>query len=364
MAKILFPTPDAPPKRGGVARYIASVLAVRPEVALDVLPERLGTFGVLLRLWKQRRVFDVLWTSHVLPVGTACFLFSCVRPLPYTVFLHGLDFDLARRNVWKRFVVRAVLGRAHAVVANSQALAREVSVFAQRRDVQVVYPCVSDAFVAASQHTRKGLAHFMPEELAKMFVSQMASMTGAGVSIIKQDPSASVKFLTVARLVARKGHAKVLAALVHVPYATYTIVGDGPERAALEAQALALGVGNRVCFLPQVADEDLPALYASHDVFVMPTTKHAHDREGFGIVYAEAGLFGLPCIATHVPGVDEVIAANETGILIPDTPEALVDAMTTLAASPGMRSRMGSAARVRVLAHFTEAQFRVAIAHI
>lgn len=358
MSKILLPTPDAPPKRGGVARYIGATIRARADVEVDVLLENWGTMKVFLHLLRRADRANI-WTHHVFPVGTACYLLSSVirRPLSYTVFLHGLDFDLARRNIWKRFLARRILRRASGVITNSVSLQKEVSAFTGRDDIHVVYPCVSAEFVKASETVRKGLAHRTPEELAKLFMSQMVAMTGSGISVSRNASDEPVRLLTVARLVERKGHTKVLRVMVDIPKITYTIIGDGPMHESLKKEAEELGVADRVSFLTEVTDEQLPGLYAAHDIFVMPTTKSEQDREGFGIVYAEAGLFGLPCVATDIPGVDEVVLHEVTGMLIQDAPHALSEAIKKLAASPGLRSRMGTAARKHVLENFTEERF-------
>lgn len=367
MSKILLPTPDAPPKRGGVARYIGATLRARTDIEVEVLPENWGTLRVFLHLLRCERRTGI-WTHHIFPVGTACYLLSvlsvvicpiCCYP-SYSVFLHGLDFDLARRNIWKRFLARRILQRASGIITNSASLQKEVSAFTNRNDIRVVYPCVSAEFVKASETTRKGLVHRTPEELAKLFMSQMVTATGSGISMVqhaKTPEELVVRLLTVARLVERKGHAKVLRAMVDLVNVMYTIVGDGPMRESLKKEAEELGIAGRVTFLTEVNDEQLPEIYVAHDIFVMPTTKSERDREGFGIVYAEAGLFGLPCIATDIPGVDEVIVHEATGMLIQDTSHALSEAMKKLAASPGLRSRMGSAARKYVLENFTEERF-------
>jgi phosphatidyl-myo-inositol dimannoside synthase len=362
MSKILLLTPDAPPKRGGVARYIGATLRARSDIFLDVLPVRAGTLWIFLRLFRFRP--QEIWTHHIVPVGTACWLYSFFHLTSYTVFLHGLDFDLVRRNVWKRFLARRILLRAKRVVVNSKSLRHEVVQFIKRDDVEVIYPCVSSELIVASETKRKGLKHHTPEELAKMFVSQVAGSVGAGVAVVKKDAQESVKLLTVARLVERKGHVKVLRALQKVPNVTYTIVGDGPMREVLHQEAMVLGVIDRVSFLATVSDEQLPNVYASHDIFVMPTTKSEYDREGFGIVYAEAGVFGLPCIATDIPGVNEAIVHKSTGLLIEDTPRAFCEAIKKLADSPGLRSRLGGSARVYVLEQFTEKVFADKISYL
>lgn len=360
MFKILLPTPDAPPRRGGVARYIGAILRARADVEIYTLFEDWGTMRVLWELRKKTTdEIRQMWTHHIFPVGTACYLLSNIirRPFAYTVFLHGLDFDLARRNVWKRFLARRILQSAWGIIVNSVSLQKEVSAFIGRDDVQVVHPCVSAEFVKASETTRRGIVHRTPDELAKIFMSQMVAMTGSGISVSKNTSHDPIRLITVARLVERKGHAKVLRAMVDLANTTYTIVGDGLVRESLKKEAEELGVASRVLWLTEVTDEQLPSLYATHDIFVMPTTKSACDREGFGIVYAEAGIFGLPCIATNIPGVDEVVLHEVTGILIEDTPHALSEAIKKLSSSPGLRSRMGTAARTYVLENFTEERF-------
>lgn len=355
MPKILLPTPDAPPKRGGVARYIGATLRARNDIALDVLPEDMGTIRIFLHVFRIRP--SQIWTHHLVPVGTACWLLSFFHPVLYTVFLHGLDVDLVRRNVWKRFLARRILLRAQKIVTNSEALKGEVAQFVRRDDIVVVYPCVSSDLVQASEMTRKGLVHYPPQELATMFASQIAGSVGAGISVVKKAHNDSIRLLTVARLVKRKGHLKIFRAMQDLPNVTYTIVGDGPLSEVLSQEADRLGVRDRVSFLTTVPDDQLPEVYTSHDIFVMPTTKSVRDREGFGIVYAEAGLFGLPCVATDIPGVDEAVIHELTGLLIADTPFALYEALKKLVDSPGLRSRMGTAARVYVLERFTEKQF-------
>ena len=104
--------------------------------------------------------------------------------------------------------------------------------------------------------------------------------------------------------------------------------------------------------MQHVSDGKLPELYGSHDVFVMPTTKSVMDREGFGIVYIEAGLFGLPVIATNQPGVDEAVIDGVTGKLIEDTAYSLRSAIVKLVNDRELRLRLGAAGRARVLTEF------------
>jgi glycosyltransferase involved in cell wall biosynthesis len=303
-----------------LSTIVDAVSDIHPLVVSETQSYR----SLLTMFWHRRLLFDALFVSHVLPIGTAAMMYRMLTWTPYDVLLHGMDFDLARANRKKSLALWFVLRFARRVFANSKALSLEVGAFAQR-SCGVLYPCVSDELIEAA--------------------SLIGTRSGAGT-----------KLLTVSRLVERKGHKKVLEAMVQLPNVTYTIVGDGPMKRVLENDVQRLGLEGRVTFMQFVSDGKLPELYASHDIFVMPTTKTATDREGFGIVYLEAGLFGLPGIATRHPGVDEAVIDGETGLLIEETPHALAEAIAKLVDDEALRRQLGSAAKERVLQMFTAQQ--------
>jgi glycosyltransferase involved in cell wall biosynthesis len=124
-----------------------------------------------------------------------------------------------------------------------------------------------------------------------------------------------------------------------------TAIGDGPLRAGLAVPAEKAGVelwGSR----SDVADQMRQA-----DLLVFPS---APEGEGMPGVLIEAGLSGLPVVATAVPGVRSIVQDDETGLVVPtDDLEALVDATTLLVEDAGMRGRLGRGARQRGLDHFS-----------
>ena len=149
----------------------------------------------------------------------------------------------------------------------------------------------------------------------------------------------------VAYIGALSGEKDVGAAVVAVaalPGVRLAIAGDGPERAAVAAAARGLAPG-RVDFLGPVAD---PALtLAAADVLVLPSR-----TEGIPAVLIEAGLSGLPVVATDVGGVREVVVPGETGLLVaPGDATALVGALRRALANG---HEMGVAGRERCLARF------------
>ena len=152
-------------------------------------------------------------------------------------------------------------------------------------------------------------------------------------------------------------HPRILAALNairgRVPAFELTIAGDGTDRARLENISRAAGLDSVVRFAGRVADNDLRNLYASSDIFVLPSSK-----EGFGLVYLEAMSFGLPVLAAHAGGVVDIIESGVSGLLVP--PEdlaALSQALRTLITDAGERDRLARNALARVQSSFLFSHF-------
>lgn len=331
--KILIPTPDYAPQRGGVARYLEAIKKTFPnEVRILYRPDlkKRSEFYQLLKI--EAVGVDAIWTSHIFPVGTAAMFYYLKTKTPYTIFLHGMDLDLAHRSILRKLAARTILKFAEHVVANSKALADEIEKFCGRKDVLVVYPVVSDELFEEAKSLR------LKAKSQKLKV---------------------ITLLTVSRLVKRKGHIKVLEVIKDLPDVNYQIIGDGPYRQEIINKINELHLEDRVQLITDVEDDRLPEFYSKADIFVMPTSKSKYDREGFGIVYLEAQLFGLPVIATKHPGVDEAVIDKGTGLLIEDHPEALKYAIEKLVKDQEMRHRMGKAGQEFVAKGFKrEVQFR------
>jgi glycosyltransferase involved in cell wall biosynthesis len=164
-------------------------------------------------------------------------------------------------------------------------------------------------------------------------------------------PAGSRVLLAVARLVPQKGLDVAVEALPAIravePHALLVVLGEGPERARLEARARELGVGDAV-LLPGRAGDVAPWL-ALADLLVHPAR-----WEGFGLVLLEAMLAALPVVATRVGSIPEIVADGETGAVVaPDDPAALAAAAVRLLADDAARGRMGEAGRARARALFS-----------
>jgi glycosyltransferase involved in cell wall biosynthesis len=150
---------------------------------------------------------------------------------------------------------------------------------------------------------------------------------------------------TVARLQPVKDQSSLLAAFAAVamalPQARLVVVGDGPQRPILQAQAMTPGLVGRVLFLGRRADvaEILPAF----DVFALSSVS-----EGLPLTLLEAMAAGLPCVSTAVGAVPEAVVPESTGLLVPARDSrALASAMLRLLRDPGLARAMGQAGQKR-----------------
>jgi len=147
----------------------------------------------------------------------------------------------------------------------------------------------------------------------------------------------------VARLVPVKAHATFLQAAALLsnerPDVRFAIVGDGECRAALEAEARALGLDGVVHFLGW--RRDLPAVYADLDVVCLASL-----NEGSPVALIEAMAAARPVVATAVGGVPEVVRDGISGLLVPPRdPQALAAAVGEVLARPDRARLLGLAAR-------------------
>lgn len=126
------------------------------------------------------------------------------------------------------------------------------------------------------------------------------------------------------------------------PDAVYLVMGDGPERPALEREVRRRHLSARFRFAGYVEPAELPTHLCLCDVFVLPTEREG----GFPIVCREAQACGLPVVMSDVPTAREGIRHGENGLLFPLGDVAgLAGCLSRLLADPGLRRKLGDAAR-------------------
>lgn len=347
--RLLIMTLDFPPRQGGIARYLhALALYFKDNILVWAAPEKNSSFfdeteeypitrrtllyGLIWPRWlcavslliTRQSEYDQVLVSHILPLGTAAWAAQWFTKKPYSVLLHGMDASLAKRSPWKSRLSTLIIKNAKLVITNTKALKKEIENDYHPKEVLVVYPPLSvpPPLYSAPHHDH------------------------------------SFRLLTVSRLVPRKGHMRVFQALSllkkhgRLENFRYHIVGEGPIGIELRQAAIAMDLQDEIFFEGQVSDQDLARLYTNCDVFIMPTVADKIDREGFGMVYIEAGFYGLPVIATAHPGVDEAVLDQQTGLLVPDgNIEALAQAILKLK-NENLRKFLSRQAKTRTVNEF------------
>lgn len=153
----------------------------------------------------------------------------------------------------------------------------------------------------------------------------------------------------VGRLVECKGGPVLLRAaqtvLRRFPDVVFALVGEGPLRQAWESLATRLGIASNVVFLG--AQRDMPGIYSSLDMLVLPSLD-----EAMPMCVLEAQAAARAVIATHVGGLPKLIIPGITGILVePGDPQGLADAIARLLMEPQLAQQLGENARLHVARH-------------
>jgi teichuronic acid biosynthesis glycosyltransferase TuaC len=287
--------------------------------------------ALALTLHRLRRSFkfDLIHAHNAVPAGDAARRSRIQVPL--VVSVHGGDvLYTAPRSEAGAEAVRRTFAAARTVLANSRGIAELADSYGAG-DVRIVH-----------------LGADLPAR----------GRTGAGRIWPTGDRrSVAPSLVTAGHLVARKRHADVMRALAVLakrhPTLRYVIVGDGPERVALEGLAARLGVADRVEFCGQLAPEQALERVRACTLFAMPSTE-----EAFGVAYIEAMAGGVPAIGCRgEPGPEEIAAAGDGFVLVPPGDiERLTQRIDELLSDPQRLREAGIRARETVTANFTWAR--------
>ncbi|MEW6155097.1 MAG: glycosyltransferase family 4 protein [Actinomycetota bacterium] len=214
--------------------------------------------------------------------------------------------------------------RASAVVTPGHALARWAQTWAPGQDVTVV---------------PNGVAHPHPHPHPPQTCAGIVGETPTIPAQVSRGGGPALVF--AGRLVPHKRVDVLLEAVAEVDGARLTVIGDGPQRRALEDRAAALGLGDRVSFAGEVGhDQVLEALAAAH-ALVLPSS-----YEGLSHVTIESLVVGTPVVVAGAPGHLEVVVDGHNGLVVePMTASALAAALVRLRDEPGLQEALAEGAR-------------------
>jgi phosphatidylinositol alpha-1,6-mannosyltransferase len=356
---------DFPPMGGGIARFMGELTkryapgslivstgqypnsaAVDEQLPnrverLRVPSKRLRTLqGVLL--WSRQAALsarslrpEFIWCGNFKPAAYPAKWVQRQFGTPYGIMLYGTELLLLqhrlKRSVLKRRIARSLLGSAAVLLTISQytralclAVLEDLGFQKGQIDVRVV-PLGTDP------------CQFRPGIDTRAARSRYGLESGCWL-------------LTVARLAAHKGIDTVIRAMAvlrdEYPDLRYAVVGSGIGLAQLQALARSLEVSDRVRFLTDVPDEDLPPLYNSADLYLGVSRPVELMIEGFGISLSEASACGIPVIGSSTGGIPDLVRDGETGLLVDtESPEAVAGAVQLLLRERDLARRLGAAAR-------------------
>lgn len=296
--------------------------------------------------------FTIVHAHWWFPAGLALWR-GMPRGPARVVTMHGSDVRLALRSAPAQTVMRSVLAQFHVQTAVSSWLANNVMRIAPACDVVVAPMPVDTHMFSPSTVTSFTDATPRPEDPSDDDGDRESEHRDVRPSAVQQQ-DARQGILFVGRLNIQKGIADVLSALTRpsLREVWLDIVGAGPDRDALESQALACGVTSRIRWHGVLPPEALAVLYRQAQAVVMPSRE-----EGLGLVAVEAQLSETPVVGYASGGLVDVVVPAHGGMLVPvGNIVALADELAVLVSDSAERQRRGHAARA-----FMESRFRPAV---
>lgn len=258
-----------------------------PRIGMNMAPflMALGSMRVIRNLLDTGFDFDLIDAHYYYPDGVAAAFLAKWFNKPFVITARGTDVNLISRYPVPRKLMRWAAEQASASITVSSAL--------------------SDRLIDMGIDQSKLLVLRNGVDVARFYPIPQAR---ARIDLGWPDQTT---LLSVGNLVANKGHHIAIELVAMKPSIRLVIVGDGPERKALEQLARKLGVAERVIFVGHIAQELLPRYYSAADILIL-----ASSREGWPNVLLEAMACGTPVVASNVGGVREVVAAAEAGRIV------------------------------------------------
>lgn len=297
-----------------------------PAVELRLLPHA-GQVGYFRNAGPLRRALAA-WRPDLLNAHYASGYGSTAAQcgfVPLLLSVWGSDvYDFPHQGAARAWLIRRNLRRATAIASTSAAMADQVRRLWPGAGPIAITPFGVDLaqFAPAPAPAPAGdrpLTIGIVKALAPKYGVDLLLRAFAG---LRADPAANA------------GRARLL------------VVGDGPERAALDMLARELGIADVTEFAGAVPHEQVPAWLRRLDIYAAPSRL---DSESFGVAVIEAGACGVPVVVSDAGGLPEVVQDGRTGLVVPrDDVASLQAALTRLARDPALRGALGRAARDHV----------------
>jgi phosphatidylinositol alpha-1,6-mannosyltransferase len=251
--------------------------------------------------------------------------------------VHGLEVTRKMSGLKKHWLKNTLRSSHRTISVSSFTKDRILSDYGIDRELVLILPCGVDTNVFFSSNGS--------QELRKRFGLQDEQI-----------------ILTLARVIERKGHDKVIEALPCVmekqPRIKYVICGPREEsyHQKLQRKIDDLGLKDRVIFTGYVKAHEIPVFYNLCDVYIMPSREltTVGDTEGFGITFLEANACEKPVIGGNSGGVADAIVDGETGFLVdPENPKEIAEKLILLLSDSELAEKLGRQGRARIEKEYT-----------
>lgn len=270
--------------------------------------------AAILARWMQQQALTHLHVHFASQAASVGLLATYLAPVTLSMTVHGPDefYDVSNSFLFQK------VARADFVTC--------ISFFAQSQMMKI----------SASHHWHKF-------EVSRLGVNTSHFLTRP----VRTEPQC-FEILCVGRLVSSKGQRILIEAASRLVCAGrhvhFTFVGDGPDRFALEQLVSERALGRQVSFAGAINQDDIQSFYAAADIFAL-----ASFAEGIPVVLMEAMAMEVPCVATHINGIPELIRDGIDGLLVaPSDIEGLAAAIAFLIDDPSLRQTIGASGRIRV----------------
>lgn len=263
-----------------------------PRLGMSVAPLGLfaGSLGTVRRLMRDGLRFDVIDAHYLYPDGVAAVMLGRQLGKPVVITARGSDVtQLPDHSIPRRWIQWAMAQAAALISVSAGLKAGMVALGAPPEKVTVLRNGVD-------------LQCFQPRD--RDSCRRALGLDGPTL-------------LSVGLLTERKGHHRTIEAMTALPGWRLLIVGEGRQRAELQALISAYGVGDRVTLLGAHPHSELPSIYSAADALVLSSS-----REGWANVLLEAMACGTPVVASNIPGNPEVVREPAAGVVTADNTPA------------------------------------------
>lgn len=272
--------------------------------------------AALVGRWMNQKKINHLHVHFANPASTVAFFVSTLYPISFSMTVHGPDefYDVSFNKLTQKFVAAKFIC------------------------------CIG-------KYARSQIMRIIPsKEWSKIHITPLGVDTNQYTQINLRESPQHFNIISIGRLTRNKGQQILLDALAllaekKLPIHLY-LIGDGPDRQSLMNSVKELKIDRFVTFKGSLNQIEVKKLLSESDLFVLPSF-----AEGIPVALMEAMAMGLPCIATMINGIPELITNEENGILVfPSDVKELEKQINELYHNKNKRIELGKKARERILA--------------